>query len=259
MPEGMDMLKECPVQPLGDAVELQGVVCGEAPCCTCHCKVLIEFIAQVLTPMVGAQHLNASAVLLGNFPGLKGLVRLEDLVLGLEQVHDGVTGRIVCESDKVALPLYSGSGCWPPDIGVNLVPKVLGQDANVRLGNWDMSGACIDAHLAVQFGCVGIQFDTLDGPALNEFAGTSDGNVPKVAVQLHGCDKFSSMGRLWNVNDFVKAARAAWDFCDGVTMREGDMKASIPNMGLVPFLIQSPKRHKGVGDGRHIEGAKKSK
>ena len=122
----------------------------------------------------------------------------------------------------------------------------------MQLGHRDTSGACIDAHLAVRFGCVGIQFDTFDSPALNKFAGASNGNVPKVAVQLHGCDEFVGVGRLWNVNDFVKVARTAQNFCNGVTIWGGDAKASIPDMGLVPFLVQNPKRYKGVGDGRLV-------
>jgi len=184
--EGMDMLKEHPVQPLGDAIELQGVMCGEVLCCTHRCKVFTKCLAQILAPTVGAQDLDAGAMLLGNGPGLKRFVRLEDLVLGLEQVYDGVTGRIVCKSDEVAPPLHGGSRCWPPDISVNLIPEVLGWDADARLGHQDVSGMCINVCLAVQFRYVGIESDPLDSPAQDEFAGAGNGNVPKVVMQLHG-------------------------------------------------------------------------
>jgi hypothetical protein len=69
---------------------------------------------------------------------------------------------------------------------VNLVPEVLRQDAGAWLGHGDTSGACINACLAVHFRRVGIQYDTLDSTALDKFAGTGDGNVPKVMMQLHG-------------------------------------------------------------------------
>ena len=48
-------------------------------------------------------------------------------------------------------------------------------------------------------------------------------------------------------------ACVAQDFCYGVAMWGGNAEASIPNMGLVPFLVQGPERYEGVGDGRRIE------
>ena len=61
---------------------------GELPCCApCH-KVLVESLAKVLTPVVGRQYLDATAVLLCDCPCLKELVLLEDLVFSLEQVDD---------------------------------------------------------------------------------------------------------------------------------------------------------------------------
>jgi len=152
----MDMLEERLVQLLSNAVELWDIMCGKVLCCMCHRKVFVKCLAQILAPAVRAQDLDASAVLLGDGPGLKRFVRLEDLVLGLEQVHNGIMGCIVCKGDEVVLPLHSGSGCWPPDISVNLVPEALGWDADVRLGHGDASGMCVDACLAVHFGCIGI-------------------------------------------------------------------------------------------------------
>jgi len=50
MLEGADSLKERPVQLLSDAIELRGIMRGEAPCCTGRRKVLIEVLAQILPP-----------------------------------------------------------------------------------------------------------------------------------------------------------------------------------------------------------------
>jgi hypothetical protein len=108
------------------------------------------------------------------------------LVLGPEQVNNSIAGRIIHKCDEVASSLHSRGGCWPPDVCVNLVPEVLRWDTGAQLGHGDASGMCINAHLAVCFGCIGIQYDTLDGTTLDEFVGAGDGNVPKVTMQLHG-------------------------------------------------------------------------
>jgi len=43
--EGLDALKQCPVQVLHDAIQLRGVMSGKLVHCACSCEMLIEGLA----------------------------------------------------------------------------------------------------------------------------------------------------------------------------------------------------------------------
>ena len=98
----MDTIKQCEVQTFCDAVELWGVVCGKFPRCFCPCQMLIiELIAQVLSPSVGSQDFDGMAVMLCNSPCLKHFVCLKCVIFVLQEEGGRVPGHIVCEGDKV--------------------------------------------------------------------------------------------------------------------------------------------------------------
>ena len=71
---------------------------------------------------------------------------------------------------------------------MDFVPEALGWCADAQFQHGEAGGAGDDAGLAVcvDFRCVGIKLDPVGSPALDEFAGSGNRDMPKVMIQLHG-------------------------------------------------------------------------
>src|SRR6266849_1843706 len=141
--------------------------------------MLIEFLAQVLSPSIGLQDLNGLAVVLRGGPGLECFVGLKSLVLGAQQEGRRVPGRVVREGNEVPSVLTSGDGGWAPYIGMHFVSEILGwwTDPDFRYGQ--TGGMHEDAGITVCFLGAWVQFDPYDGPASDELACALDCDVPQ--------------------------------------------------------------------------------
>ena len=58
----------------------------------------------------------------------------------------------------------------------------------MQFQNGEASGTGNNAGFAVcvDFRCIGIKLDPMGGPTLDKFAGSGNGDMPKVTMQLHG-------------------------------------------------------------------------
>jgi hypothetical protein len=71
MQECSHLFDECSIQTFGDPIQCWGVMDGESAHSASGCEVLIEFLAQVLSPSIGTQDLDGMAVVLCVHPRLE--------------------------------------------------------------------------------------------------------------------------------------------------------------------------------------------
>jgi hypothetical protein len=147
--------------------------------------VLIESLAQVLSPAIGPQDFNCPAVVLCNSPCLEHFVGLKSLVFGAQQESGRIPGRVVSEGDEIPSILAGSDGGWPPNIGMYLISKVLSGWSNPDFRNGQTSGAREDAGVTVCFMGAWVQFDPYDGTAGDELPSTLDCDMAQSTVQLH--------------------------------------------------------------------------
>ena len=145
----------------------------------------IEHCAQVLSPTIGSQDLDPFTVILGECPCLKGLVGPKSLVLGAQQEAHCVVSGVIGESDEVVVALAGRGAGWSPNIGMYFITKVFCQGSDPD--RWDRQAGCTckQAHVAMGLLRLKVNFDPLDGSALDKLAGTAGGDVPYAVVQFH--------------------------------------------------------------------------
>src|SRR5713101_7403527 len=107
----------------------------QLPCCACLCQVLVEGFAYKLASTIGSQDFDRFAVLLGDCPGLIGLVGCKSLVLCSQQEGGRVLSHVIGEGDKVPSTLARGDRGWSPHIGMYLISKVLSRWTDSNFGN----------------------------------------------------------------------------------------------------------------------------
>ena len=199
--------------------------------------MLIESLTKVLTPAIGAKYLDPSAMLLSDCPSFEELIVLEGFVLCRDQVNGCETSSVIHEGNEISFPLCCYGAHWSPHVCVDLIPKVQGQDTDVRLGYRDAGGTHEDACFAVGFGHVRIKLDPLDSPVLNEFVGACNGYVSKVVVQLHDRQELNSISRLQRALVLVEATCIAYDIHDQLSAWRGKLEVSISDMGHISLFI----------------------
>ena len=82
-------------------------------------------------------------------PCFKGVVHVESITLGHEQVSDCIAGSVICEGDEETTSMAYRHRGRSSDVSVDFVAELSGLLADVHLWDRLASGTCIYACIAV--------------------------------------------------------------------------------------------------------------
>ena len=101
--DGTNAFKEAAVERLRHPVMLRSVVCRETAFSALLLQELREVTASVLATAVRTKSLNSRAML-STSPRDERLVRVQSLILALEQLEVGVTSMVISKSNIILAP-----------------------------------------------------------------------------------------------------------------------------------------------------------
>ena len=95
---------------------------GEAMLSTFLAKEVSEHVASVLTTMVRAKYFDFCIVLSAR-PSYKGLIGVEGLIFGAQDVNVRELGVIICERDVISLFTETCYWGWSPEVSMDLITE----------------------------------------------------------------------------------------------------------------------------------------
>ena len=123
---GAYMFEESAIEGFRNPIVLGGIMRGESSLHSFGFEMVGELCAEVLAPAVTAETLDLRAVL-GVSPSFEFDIGVEGVILPMKKFDMRPAGTVIGERG-VIFPMMDGfGGSWSPDVGVNLVPKLLGQ------------------------------------------------------------------------------------------------------------------------------------
>jgi hypothetical protein len=194
--QGSHFLGEGAIETLCDAVQLRRVVDGESPCRSCVCEVLIESLAEVLAPLVGAQDFDGGAVLLCARPRLVPLVDSKYIALSCEQEGGRIPGGVISEGDEISSATLGRHCGWPPYIGMYLVAEIFGLLADAELGHRLSSCPSVNAGFAVLHTGIWVEGEAGYEAIVDKLVCARRSNMPHAPVQLHDADDLDGIASL---------------------------------------------------------------